>query len=76
MSATDPAVTAAAAIMADDGWTCDYHDPSEPCSECDKARAHTATAIAAAVRPIIEAEVRERIAADIEAEAQPARRTA
>lgn len=64
----DRAVQAAAAVMADDGWTCEYHDPSDPCSECDRARAHTATAIVSALRRIIEAEVRERIAVDIEAE--------
>ncbi len=57
MTDIDPAVMAAATIMADDGWN--YHDPTEPCSECDKARTYTARAIVAAVR--------ERIAGDIEA---------
>jgi hypothetical protein len=46
-----PAVQAFAAVMADDGWTCDYHDPTEPCSECDRARVHTATAAVTAALP-------------------------
>lgn len=61
---TDPAVTAAAEALTT-GWT---GDPPEAW-----ALTIARTAVAAA-RPIIEAEVRERIAADIEAEA--ARRTA
>ena len=58
-----PAVQAFAAVMADDGWTCDYHDPTVPCSECDRARVHTATAAVTAALP----HLAEQFAALIEA---------
>lgn len=57
----DDAVRAAAEVMRDDGWTCDYHDPTEPCGECDRARAHTAAAMIQAAAPHLTADlVRER----------------
>jgi hypothetical protein len=77
---TDPAVTTAAealvlhvvalrrsdlTVVCDCGYDCDpYHwgDPWET---------HLAEAAVAAARPIIEAEVRERIAAEIEARIEP-----
>ena len=58
---TDPAVTAAAEALTT-GWT---GDPPEAW-----ALTIARTAVAAA-RPIIEAEVRERIAAEIEARIEP-----
>lgn len=55
MSATDPAVTAAAEAIHVTAF---------------QALGDAAEAVVAAVRPIIVAEVRERIAADLEAEAR------
>ena len=62
MSATDPAVTAAAEAI--DGPGTAYLIQRGHVDIDDVAR------VVAAARPIIEAEVRERIAADIEAEAR------
>ena len=66
LNATDPAVTEA--MVARELWNTadDYGNPEDYVEQ--------ARALIHSLRPIIEAEVRERIAADIEAEA--ARRTA
>lgn len=59
---TDPAVTAAAEAMCDDMLTRPW-DRTTPCP----AHMRAAEAAVAAARPIIEAEVRERIAAETRA---------
>lgn len=84
MTTQDAAVTAAAEALAlhvvalrrsDLTVVCDCGYDCDPCHFGAPWQKHLAAAAVAAARPIIEAEARERIAAEIEAEAASLRAT-
>ncbi|SBS73907.1 hypothetical protein MHPYR_180116 [uncultured Mycobacterium sp.] len=43
-------INAIAAVMAADGWTCEYHEPDATCDQCRESHQKTATNQLAALR--------------------------
>ena len=56
------ALRAVAAIIREDGWTCEAHEPDPDCSQCATLHAETARQILAA--PEVHATVRDQVLAE------------